>query len=680
MKKIKNSIKWILLPIIIIFLFPQLSFSQAIKWQKEEGMWRSDITCMTYNGLAIFAGTEGSGIIRSNDGGNTWEQVNKGLPNLRINRLVSSGMTLFAGTNEGVYRSIDNGMVWELNAFKGRSIFVLSADSNAVFVGGSSFYRSTDKGLSWQTVYNVNTNESVELVIVSGKIVCAQIGIGSKLIILSSDYGNTWKSIKSNEFSLIKDFIQSGTSLFFAANFGLFKTIDLGTTWQKIKLNDYIDRLFAFDDWIFASSGYRTYKSNDDGETWVPLNVSFTIAIYIPKIIYVVGSDSQNNALYKTTDYGKSFSIVNCYQSIFCFLPQSDRLCVGTDYGYFSMEINGNGPVVYHHIANPNRSEAGKVLCLGEDDTLIVIGTETGLYMYNDRRNYQYPDDGDGYSYFALASNEEYIFLGAYDGCYRMKKGSKLWKKTNQGSNKPVHTISVNNDLIAIGSDNGIFTSIDNGATWMQKNNGLTNLIIQGLFVENQLIISGTSTGVFISDDAGNSWRHTNNGLTNTNVRCVSKIANMYFAGTDAGVFYSSNKGVSWEQTPKDLVKSVITTFQRLNIDGDMQTLEVGTLMDGAYYIYNYELINSVEEQNTALNTIHIFPNSASDYITVELGKETSDCRVDIYDLYGSCVGRYTVGNVGRSVIKTDNLSSGVYTVRVQYGDKTATKTIAIIK
>lgn len=47
----------------------------------------------------LYAGTEGGGIFRSENRGNTWTAINAGLANLSIYSLAVMGKTLFAGTN-----------------------------------------------------------------------------------------------------------------------------------------------------------------------------------------------------------------------------------------------------------------------------------------------------------------------------------------------------------------------------------------------------------------------------------------------------------------------------------------------------------------------------------------------------------------------------------------------------
>jgi photosystem II stability/assembly factor-like uncharacterized protein len=72
-------------------------------------------TCIAINDKnVIFTGTSGDGIFRSSNGGNTWENVSTGL-NPYINKIIFNSLGhIFAGTNNGIYRSLDNGESWHL--------------------------------------------------------------------------------------------------------------------------------------------------------------------------------------------------------------------------------------------------------------------------------------------------------------------------------------------------------------------------------------------------------------------------------------------------------------------------------------------------------------------------------------------------------------------------------------
>lgn len=95
---------------------------------------------------------------------------------------------------------------------------------------------------------------------------------------------------------------------------------------------------------------------------------------------------------------------------------------------------------------------------------------------------------------------------------------------------------------------------------------------------------------------------------------------------------------------------------------------------------WNKRKVSSVDEQPlTSIPEVHLSPNPASDHITVELDNESNDCTITLFDLYGSNVGTYRLDG-RRSTINTDHLSSGIYTLRVQYGGRIASTSMMIIR
>jgi photosystem II stability/assembly factor-like uncharacterized protein len=116
------------------------------------------VRALVVNGQGyIFAAVPGSGIYRSTDEGNNWAQVNNGLTNLNVYVLsVNRSGVLFAGTNDGVFRSSNGGDTWlhrpPVRTFVygltiGRDGDVYAGVSH--LVGSSGVYRSSNNGDSW---------------------------------------------------------------------------------------------------------------------------------------------------------------------------------------------------------------------------------------------------------------------------------------------------------------------------------------------------------------------------------------------------------------------------------------------------------------------------------------------------------------------------------------------------
>ncbi|MHC5005959.1 MAG: WD40/YVTN/BNR-like repeat-containing protein [Planctomycetota bacterium] len=134
---------------------PNLLF--AAMWQFERKAWG-----------AFFGGLEG-GIYRSRDGGDTWEEIteNPGLPEGATGRI---GLTMSADdpdrvyaiidseTQQGLYRSDDRGNTWRLastNAnilarpFYFYTVYANPSDADELWVPGNKLWSSTDAGATW---------------------------------------------------------------------------------------------------------------------------------------------------------------------------------------------------------------------------------------------------------------------------------------------------------------------------------------------------------------------------------------------------------------------------------------------------------------------------------------------------------------------------------------------------
>jgi photosystem II stability/assembly factor-like uncharacterized protein len=93
-----------------------------------------------------------SGIFRSADGGDTWEQVNDGLVYKEIMVINSKDSILFAGTRGGLFRSADKGNSWSL-VYDGQTIYDIACPGDSVFIACyTGVYCSSDNGDTWVQV------------------------------------------------------------------------------------------------------------------------------------------------------------------------------------------------------------------------------------------------------------------------------------------------------------------------------------------------------------------------------------------------------------------------------------------------------------------------------------------------------------------------------------------------
>jgi len=78
--------------------------------------WISDVALDAENSMVIYAATRGTGVLKSLDGGKSWQEINDGLPTPDIRCLgidPRNANVLYAGTtNEGIVKTENGGKSW----------------------------------------------------------------------------------------------------------------------------------------------------------------------------------------------------------------------------------------------------------------------------------------------------------------------------------------------------------------------------------------------------------------------------------------------------------------------------------------------------------------------------------------------------------------------------------------
>jgi photosystem II stability/assembly factor-like uncharacterized protein len=134
------------------------STDNGITWTTLLGLTNAyPITALATVGSDVFAGTMGGGIFRSSDNGDHWIAVNHGLTTTNIYSLLGNGTRLFAGTDHGLYRTMDNGQSWIdpdttgiLSTYGNYPFLALVFSGKDIFAATHrTLYRSSDNGTSW---------------------------------------------------------------------------------------------------------------------------------------------------------------------------------------------------------------------------------------------------------------------------------------------------------------------------------------------------------------------------------------------------------------------------------------------------------------------------------------------------------------------------------------------------
>jgi hypothetical protein len=198
----------------------------------------------------VLAGTLGAGVLRSTDGGRRWLLSNFGLQNFTILALATAGdwtrrEVAFAGTLDGVYRSIGGGRAWKFAGLDGLAIQAVaastrSAEAGLVMAGSeeAGLQRSTDGGRTWWPAgAEIGRTASIN------GLLCVATGDGEGWIAgtdggslwRSADAGDSWQLVREADHAVLALAAGPDARLYAAlGEGGLLGSGDAGQTWQPV--------------------------------------------------------------------------------------------------------------------------------------------------------------------------------------------------------------------------------------------------------------------------------------------------------------------------------------------------------------------------------------------------------------------------------------------------------------
>ncbi|TAL68755.1 MAG: T9SS type A sorting domain-containing protein, partial [Bacteroidetes bacterium] len=306
----------IFIRVFILFLLLSNEFILAQWVPCNNGLNDKTIFALINKDSSIFAGTN-EGIYHSTDNGDNWVEKNEGLTYPLISEFAIIGDNIIAGTyGGGIFLSTDNGNSWNekndsINYYK---ILTIAIRGTKIFVGTEcgDFYISNDTGNSW---ISKRTGQYyypyLNSIAISGNYI--YIGTGTGGVILSTDDGDSW-SIKNNgltnywinSISINKDSIYAGT------NSGVFLSTDSASSWtaKNSGLTDSIvNCLVIYGSNIFAGTYTGgIFLSTDSGNSWTAKNDSLTglfiLSLAISGDYIFAGTDGGGVFRARLSDFG----------------------------------------------------------------------------------------------------------------------------------------------------------------------------------------------------------------------------------------------------------------------------------------------------------------------------------------------------------------------------------------
>jgi photosystem II stability/assembly factor-like uncharacterized protein len=373
----------------------------------------------------------------------------------------------------------------------------LVVSGNKVFAGvyGAGLFVSADSGKSWTATYNSTSKLRINTLYNSGSALYAGANTGG--VATSTDNGATWADIH-------------GTCNNVTAITVLGSTIFFGEWYFPPSLNPDCSNGTGL-----GTPGALTY-SLDNGKTTtnipVGVNRSFNALATCGNTVFAASFDS----LYSSTSADGPWEIITGLPSIASLKSIGNAVYAGTQKGiYFSTVMGATWK------RKSDTTMPGPLHIAGA--TFFVTKTSDPLF---------YKVSGSFYSSDSGIS----------------------WKPVNKDS-----ALFCSNDVVKIGkvfiagTDNGVFTSIDDPSTFSPSSQGITGNKITSTVISSDTILAGTDKGAFLSPDNGKSWTLFNTGLTSRNIVKLAQHGRTFFALSDSGLFCAKNGSLPWTPINKGI-------------------------------------------------------------------------------------------------------------------------------
>ena len=617
-----------------------MSLDDGYTWTQPTDFFNSiPISSFAFTQGVLFAGTFEKGIYASDDYGLTWSWANNGISpdGLYVTCMALHDDYLFAGTLGGIFRSSDGGLTWS-GANNGITNYtigdLLVGDSVMYAITSYSIFSSFDKGESWQSIFSITDwHVRITAAAADGAGIAfatneSSSGIPVNEMLVSQDYGATWKIVAVNLFwSAFSSIAISGDSIYAITTYeGIHLSTDFGATWQWVDIgSNYQEEggsvFFSTTDIYILANGM--YRSRDHGNSWswssYGLQEYSTVVSAVAAFDSTILGSASCGKLYRSENHGDDWiesdtGLPNT--TVRTLLVSGTNIFAGTEGGGVYLSGDGGHSWVPSNVG----IEYGRISSLAEAGTILYAGTAEGVYRSTDHgTSWQQKNTGlSSMDITSLAAIGQYVYAGSWDsGVFMSDNNGDNWQPVLPFS--PIKALMIYSQSVYAGTGIGIiYKAALDGAQWDLASNGLPGSVmeINAFGVHGPTAYVGTMNGIYQLNGSEGKWVNVSNGLTHRNVHSITFGGAMIYVGT-------------WE--------------------------------GGVYR--NEELLSSITEMHIISYDLLITPNPASTFISFSMDETDSRGFLQLYNLSGGKVGERKV-STPLATIDISYLPDGVYVVR----------------
>lgn len=651
-----------------------------------------DIVAHPLNPNIRYAGAFGLGVFKTVDGGVIWRGHKSGFRSSFVRCLALDSArpeTLYAGTNDGLYRSTDGDSTWTLlfDASKlttPTSVRAVALDRfhpGTIYLGtyDDGIFKSVNYGTNWTAINLGLANTSIRCITIhptNPDTLLAGTGTNGGVHI-SSDGGFFWQQIPDTASSvsaaqkILYDPLRSTRIYVATGSHGVIVSQDGGSTWKRLArgLTSFLTRSLALSDTVryVGTDSSGVFYSTLSDSLWHEVNSGLSnlqVDALLARSRTDVWAGTDGGGLFHTLNAGGSWNQVDgglLRTDIFALgvSPTASHVYSGAGFGdQFWYSTNQGGSWVrtagMRNIHNSIQAIANEA---GSPSTVYAAVTGVGvLKSFDNGVLWVNPDSSSqtlNQNLGALVSHPVLpgvLYAGATSGVYKSTDGGSTWAFASTGlpSRAHIKSLGINPlkpDTLFAGTDSlGLYLSLNGGTSWSAVGAGIPSPYIRDIVCDpttSGVVHVATDAGIFRSTNQGATWSPRNTGLPAApSVRALvydRANANVWFAGIwQGGVFRSVDGGATWSSQLGGLGSLNVNA---LAVDPTRATLYAGT-QTGTYQFTNYPISSVGVDAGAPVHaSLYSWPNPFGASVALRFSAAAHEpVRLEIFDLAGRLV------------------------------------------
>jgi photosystem II stability/assembly factor-like uncharacterized protein len=238
-------------------------------------------------------------IFKSTDGGQTWQDISKGLPE-KLQRegvwrdgLIANDSGLYLRADDGIYHTETNStnLFWKKEVFPGKQRNITSGKNGILaYDFRGQFLQKINGESNWSPMYTNFQEQAVRL-----------------------DKTIDWMYKNFKERQVTNIFETAGGTVFINASNILFRSADKGKSWQKVHEGGVALKLIEANGILMATYKDGIVRSTDDGQNWDLVLDEGGIGIGVERIdggfaAIVHNKVTRTNSMHISMDNGKTWN------------------------------------------------------------------------------------------------------------------------------------------------------------------------------------------------------------------------------------------------------------------------------------------------------------------------------------------------------------------------------------